>query len=1459
MSKKSNILALCGSFCIFAGVLLFSETVYADTVTFNGSTYEVFEEGMTWTEAEEYCENLGGHLVVISSEEEQKFVSGLLSSRLEYYWIGGQYYRNIDEWLWVTGEDFQYTNWAPGQPDDGFSGGEGYLGITARNTSYAGQYKWNDYSNTGSASSLSDCGFICEWDELQVSVYNTPTKATTLAIYENKGNPKEYTSDYKLAEGVQVSDGTNMTITGVDGLAEIIGDEWKEITVSKNGFSSRKISKERAKACKRIYLQPVSDTPVINGVWIGNLDALNEDYAVDLTDTAAVTLEAEIDWGGSGAGTLELIQDGARAVFSGKTLTMTLKDKFDVSDTIYIRATDAKGRKTVKSLKIHAGGSVSEALDGFSFSLGKSIGITLPDSFPFVGGEKVSLDMATKILPVIVATEDNKVYVTIGIDLAEYTSKDNYATNAVTGNRAHILKKETKNAYTKIKEAHTLKDAGKSMAKVRNIAAEYKSALKYPKGSFAFSADFTVLGFAEGYLDSSGKFNMLDGGVIFNPSVSYNHSGQFAIGPVPCYWEFQIKAAIEGQWNLYQNEAVKSFMPSGEIEGTIGGSVGAGIGINKVATIGGGGELKFRPYAKLSNENYFRLTTSINAYFKAKIAFFEYRHDFKPIKEWVLEYPEGKGDRSINTPAADFAYYDLNNYRIENLSYLETGSEFYGNAGIEGIRSAKGLDSASLSTFKTNTYTDSAPKIAAYSDGRKIAVWLDGNSDDINAIHLYYSYFNGTAWSYPKLVQYDQTIDYAPDLVIYEDVAYLVWQNGQRLFSTEDTLSDIASNMGISAAVYDYETDKFQISSLAAGESGLNMQPQICYGNGKVWAVWLNNQENDWFGLNEKNRILASYYSGSSWGETEILQDRRNAIISFSAGYVGGEFYLAFCEEGDNDPTTTNDLQIYLNNSRMDDENLISSAPVIKGDRLYWYEDGQIVCRYLNTGEQISITEKGKVNTDCFRIEDDGDRHIILYTASCGLTSELYVIFEESNTHRWGQPQKLTDEEVFLSSFDAVCEKDSMTVLMNQRDVTGNYEDEDPYGSARLSLLTTKKTCNLSIEEVEIDESSIVPGTKLECRLYVKNSGEEAGKYKIHAFDPQGIEVGSVVATETVLPGDTQIFSYYYPVSEETVNKNISFELERMNGDENNTQDNRRDVMLSYQDLSLENTGWGERADGTVAIYTTVVNRGYQTAEALEVKLVENTAEGAVLKRVSISELESFDARTISFQLPYEKGKAYYLEVSGVQTDDLTANNTDFVILDRDIYKLKEAIGVDYLVVTKAKTSYMVGDVFSTSDLKVKAFYLDGTTKDVTNLASCDARGVNMKKAGNYICWITCEGKKYGVKIKVTEKIKPQDQTKGNGNVKHKKKISTLKVTAKRNSKKITVKTIKKSKIKISLSKKLLKKGKKRVKSITVLAALNKKGKKVFKLAARLPKRTIIKVRVQKKGYLTRNVKLKVK
>ena len=47
-----------------------------------------------WDEAKEYCEQMGGHLATITSEEEQQIISECLENEGEYkqYWLGG--YKN---------------------------------------------------------------------------------------------------------------------------------------------------------------------------------------------------------------------------------------------------------------------------------------------------------------------------------------------------------------------------------------------------------------------------------------------------------------------------------------------------------------------------------------------------------------------------------------------------------------------------------------------------------------------------------------------------------------------------------------------------------------------------------------------------------------------------------------------------------------------------------------------------------------------------------------------------------------------------------------------------------------------------------------------------------------------------------------------------------------------------------------------------------------------------------------------------------------------------------------------------------------------------------------------------------------------------------------------------------------------------------------------------------------------
>ena len=85
----------------------------------HGSRYEVFKEDKTWTQANASCMDKGGHLVSITSkQEEQEMISLAESKEIKYLWIGG--YTSVGDngvyAHWVTGEEWSYDNWYPGEP-----------------------------------------------------------------------------------------------------------------------------------------------------------------------------------------------------------------------------------------------------------------------------------------------------------------------------------------------------------------------------------------------------------------------------------------------------------------------------------------------------------------------------------------------------------------------------------------------------------------------------------------------------------------------------------------------------------------------------------------------------------------------------------------------------------------------------------------------------------------------------------------------------------------------------------------------------------------------------------------------------------------------------------------------------------------------------------------------------------------------------------------------------------------------------------------------------------------------------------------------------------------------------------------------------------------------------------------------------------------------------------------------
>ena len=129
-----------------------------NSVPFNGHSYRIIEEDLTWQEAKIYCEGLGGHLADILSQEEEDFIDSLIDADTQYH-IGG-YQTDDGLWHWVTDQPWEYTNWQPGQPND-----------TSRYLCYwnDGTKKWHD-SNIGTA-----CHFICEWDWVDIPVPVAPS------------------------------------------------------------------------------------------------------------------------------------------------------------------------------------------------------------------------------------------------------------------------------------------------------------------------------------------------------------------------------------------------------------------------------------------------------------------------------------------------------------------------------------------------------------------------------------------------------------------------------------------------------------------------------------------------------------------------------------------------------------------------------------------------------------------------------------------------------------------------------------------------------------------------------------------------------------------------------------------------------------------------------------------------------------------------------------------------------------------------------------------------------------------------------------------------------------------------------------------------------------------------------------------------------------------------------------
>jgi len=156
--------------------LFFGISAYADSEKIknpeNRHQYQRFDTTMLWHTAKVFCEDLGGYLATITSEQEDAFVWENLASSSpasQFSWLGATDEGTEGTWRWVTDEPWDYTYWWPGVPDN-CSGIEHYLHYFTSVLPGREGY-WNDLGTLNDGGCGCGCpnewysmSTICEWD-----------------------------------------------------------------------------------------------------------------------------------------------------------------------------------------------------------------------------------------------------------------------------------------------------------------------------------------------------------------------------------------------------------------------------------------------------------------------------------------------------------------------------------------------------------------------------------------------------------------------------------------------------------------------------------------------------------------------------------------------------------------------------------------------------------------------------------------------------------------------------------------------------------------------------------------------------------------------------------------------------------------------------------------------------------------------------------------------------------------------------------------------------------------------------------------------------------------------------------------------------------------------------------------------------------------------------------------------
>ncbi len=1281
--------------------------------SYNGNYYQIWDRSMTWTQAKAFCEERDGHLLTITSAEEQAFIETMLISygTKKQYWLGA--YRNGNDYVWITDEVFAYSNWDFKEPNIKSDGAEreSYAQLynernPSPNTPYSKRFKWNDIFEDnvypGETNFFDTCyvGLICEFEGRIPGVSSTvETKPAekTIKIKAKAADDPLFAKWRKDLEGFTVSSSLGRQ-TAEGGEYTIAHSEAvkKDIVISVPGFQDYVIptavlesfqisplpgilgSSTNALWNVPVYthtaylqLDRQDEQPYISTTF-GRRSTESTNFFLDLTTEDLKLSEGDLTDIIISAGGVDAKQkityyigndkdhrlSSTTGVFSAVDLYHTIAYGEDVY--AYATTEDGVSLEPVKltiTKEPDANETIIEYLQGSTFGLVGKDGMTvpIPKDYPLVGGGKINLKYFK--LPVAYERQGNRLKFSFGVDFRKWEND--------TGTDGEWDKGDETRLWKNFKKS--IGGLSKCLEKPAEAYKEYKALKKqYGVNKIPQKKEGTIqcefLGYLEGDL-INGKLIVKDFTLLVAGKFTFKNTKQFAILGVPAYFGIEAKANLGLSTQTVRFVADKEvpleFGLLIDITPSLKGSLGAGI---KGATSAGFWAKGTLPYSHNLEKKYHVLKLKGEAGLEAEFFVVEAEVTLFEGEKTVFEkYYGSKKSAALQAPSWAQTEPEIT-ISVADRNY--TPSSWLGDQHIITPH-AVAASGVSFRDLQTDVFANSQPQIANFGDGL-IMVWVedDASRDAYNRMRLVYSLYDPAAdsWSEAKPVADDGHNDAYPSLVSDGTSAYVVWQKIDKKLTAEDctSLDALLENSEIYLSKFDGTfgpAQKLTDNSLYEYAAAVTLEN----GNPAVYYASARGQE-----LNQAGK--QTLFKNISGTETAVASGC-NYILGIEASGKN----VSYVMDGDGDTSTTNDINVYTVDGASFDkgENDVAyswaSYADFNGTKTLFTSDMQNIY-YEENGEIKSVFPTDRSITGNLNIAQTSAGTAILWTETEEDWNELYAVSYEDGA--WTEPVKISQQGERLSNVDIVSLNGRLVGVCNAN--YGYSTETNQKGKTDLSFFRVEDFTDIDVSSyLYFDETTLVPGQPQEFDVMLTNKGTTTpSELTFTITDTLGTSQ-TITKAVNLTPGSTDSVTLSYTVPSSYAGTTLTVNVGAPN--DIDTTNNAVSIDIGKPDLSVTETAIHTFDDGYF-IKATVENTSAVTASNVKLEVIladENNAPTFTqdLGTLGRSNYASVEIALEKDQLTFDENGAakVYLRVSSENGEAADADNQICILITQPV------------------------------------------------------------------------------------------------------------------------------------------------------------------------------------------------